>query len=71
VLTEGTFFINHWFATIERKPKTLIPIGYVGVIVSYYGKVGRDLTEKSYRYGEQVDPSEPRGIEKRFALFNV
>jgi hypothetical protein len=35
VLTDGTFFINRWFATIEKKPKSLIPIGYVGVIVSY------------------------------------
>jgi uncharacterized membrane protein YqiK len=37
VLTDGTFFINRWFATVEIKPKTLIPIGYVGVVVSYYG----------------------------------
>jgi len=35
VLTDGTFFINRWFATIEKKPKTLIPIGYVGVIISF------------------------------------
>jgi hypothetical protein len=33
VLTDGTFFINRWFATIEKKPKTLIPIGYVGDIL--------------------------------------
>ena len=63
VLTDGTFFINRWFATIEKKPKTLIPIGYVGVIVSYYGKTGQDLTGKSFRYGEQVDPGE-RGVWK-------
>ena len=37
VLTDGTFFINRWFATVEVRPKTLIPIGYVGVVVSYYG----------------------------------
>ena len=29
MLTDGTFFINRWFATIELQPKTLIPIGYV------------------------------------------
>ncbi len=63
VLTDGSFFINRWFATIEKKPKTLIPIGYVGVIVSYYGKAGQDLTGKSFRYGEQVDPGE-RGVWK-------
>src|SRR5262249_31790492 len=42
VLTDGTFFVNRWFATIEMRPKTLIPIGYVGVVVSYYGKLGQD-----------------------------
>ena len=63
VLTDGTFFVNRWFATVEKKPKTLIPIGYVGVIVGYYGKAGQDLTGKSFRYGEQVDPGE-RGVWK-------
>ena len=37
VLTDGTFFINRWFGTVEIKAKTLIPIGYVGVVVSYHG----------------------------------
>jgi uncharacterized membrane protein YqiK len=63
VLTDGTFFINRWFATVDKPPKTVIPIGYVGVIVSYYGKAGQDLTGKSFRYGEQVDPGE-RGVWK-------
>ena len=35
-LTDGTYFINRWFATIEMMPKTVVPIGYVGVVVSYY-----------------------------------
>ena len=64
VLTDGTFFINRWFATIELKPKTLIPIGFVGVVVSYYGAPGEDTTGASFRYGEQVDPGS-RGVWKR------
>ncbi len=64
VLTDGTFFINRWFATVEIQPKTLIPIGYVGVVVSYYGIIGRDLTGDAFRYGEQVEPGE-RGVWKR------
>jgi uncharacterized membrane protein YqiK len=64
VLTDGTFFINRWFATVEIQPKTLIPIGYVGVVVSYYGVIGRDLTGDAFRYGEQVEPGE-RGVWKR------
>jgi uncharacterized membrane protein YqiK len=36
-LTDGTYFINRWFATVDLVPKTIVPIGYVGVVVSYYG----------------------------------
>src|SRR5260370_23260140 len=58
VLTDGTFFINRWFATVEIKPKTVIPIGYVGVVVSYYGQAGQDTTGEAFRYGEQVEHGE-------------
>jgi len=61
VLTDGTFFINRWFATVEMRPKTLIPIGYVGVVVSYYGGKGEDTTGEGFRYGEQV-ASGQRGV---------
>jgi uncharacterized membrane protein YqiK len=64
VLTDGTFFINRWFATVEIGAKTLIPIGYVGVVVSYYGRRGEDLTGESFRYGEQVEHGD-RGVWKR------
>jgi uncharacterized membrane protein YqiK len=64
VLTDGTFFINRWFATIETRPKTLIPIGYVGVVVSYYGNKGQDTTGEGFRYGEQVEPGQ-RGVWKQ------
>src|SRR5262249_1993305 len=30
-LTDGTYFINRWLASIEVIPKTVVPIGYVGV----------------------------------------
>jgi uncharacterized membrane protein YqiK len=61
VLTDGTFFINRWFGTVEIKAKTLIPIGYVGVVVSYHGAAGDDTTGESFRYGEQVE-SGHRGV---------
>jgi len=63
VLTDGTFFINRWFATVELRPKTVIPIGYVGVVVSYYGSKGEDLSGSTFRYGEQVEPGH-RGVWK-------
>jgi uncharacterized membrane protein YqiK len=61
VLTDGTFFINRWFGTVEIKAKTLIPIGYVGVVVSYHGMTGVDTTGESFRYGEQVETGH-RGV---------
>lgn len=64
VLTDGTYFINRWFATIELKPKTLIPIGYVGVVIGYFGGDGTDVTGANFRYGEQVE-SGRRGVWKQ------
>ncbi len=64
VLTDGTYFINRWFATVELRPKTLIPIGYVGVVISYYGQNGEDVTGAGFRYGEQVSRGQ-RGVWKQ------
>jgi uncharacterized membrane protein YqiK len=63
-LTDGTYFINRWFATVERIPKTVVPIGYVGVVVSYYGRIGRDLSGDAFRHGERVAEGE-RGVWER------
>ncbi|HEV3145690.1 MAG TPA: SPFH domain-containing protein [Gemmataceae bacterium] len=60
-LTDGTYFINRWFATVELKPKTVVPIGYVGVVVSYYGRLGKDLSGEAFRHGERVAEGE-RGV---------
>jgi uncharacterized membrane protein YqiK len=61
VLTDGTFFINRWFATIEIQAKTLVPIGYVGVVISYHGAEGDDVSGEAFRYGEQVEEGQ-RGV---------
>ncbi|MGD9722701.1 MAG: SPFH domain-containing protein [Pirellulales bacterium] len=53
-LTDGTYFINRWFATVETIAKTVVPIGYVGVVVSYFGQIGRDLSGTAFRHGERV-----------------
>jgi uncharacterized membrane protein YqiK len=54
VLVEGTYYINRLFATIEMIPKTVIEVGNVGVVVSYTGEAGEDLSGKEYRHGELV-----------------
>jgi uncharacterized membrane protein YqiK len=55
VLTDGTYYINRLFATVEYRPKTVVPIGFVGVVVSFYGEKGKDTTGDDYRHGELVD----------------
>ena len=65
-LTDGTYFINRWFASIQMMPKTIVPIGYVGVVVSYYGPIGTDISGEGFRHGERVARGE-RGVwEKPF-----
>jgi uncharacterized membrane protein YqiK len=63
-LTDGTYFLNRWFTTVEMVPKTVVPIGYVGVVVSYYGRVGRDTSGEAFRHGERVAEGE-RGVWER------
>lgn len=54
VLIDGTYYINRLFATVEFRPKTVVPIGFVGVVVSFFGKEGVDTTGVDYRHGELV-----------------
>ncbi|MES2115168.1 MAG: SPFH domain-containing protein, partial [Pseudomonadota bacterium] len=61
VLVEGTYFINRLFATVEFIKKTVIPVGYVGVVVSYTGRKGADLSGTEYSHGELVE-SGCRGV---------
>lgn len=61
VLVEGTYYINRLFATVEVIPKTIIEVGQVGVVVSYTGSVGRDITGEQYKHGELVKQGE-RGV---------
>jgi uncharacterized membrane protein YqiK len=55
VLVEGTYYINRLFATVEFIRKTIIPVGYVGVVVSYTGRKGADVSGKEYSHGELVE----------------
>ena len=54
VLTDGTYYINRLFATVEYRAKTVVPIGFVGVVVSFYGAQGVDTTGSDYKHGELV-----------------
>ncbi len=61
VLVEGTYYLNRLFATVEMIPKTVIEVGTVGVVVSYTGEAGEDLSGTEYRHGELVRKGQ-RGV---------
>ena len=61
VLVEGTYYVNRFFATVEMIKKTIVEVGNVGVVVSYTGETGADLSGKEYRHGEMVERGK-RGV---------
>jgi uncharacterized membrane protein YqiK len=54
VLVEGTYYLNRLFSTVQLIPKTTIEVGTVGVVISYTGEIGADLSGLEYRHGELV-----------------
>ncbi len=61
VLVEGTYYINRLFATVEVVPKTVVDVGQVGVVVSYVGSLGTDVSGIDYKHGELVEQGS-RGV---------
>ncbi|MBN1370822.1 MAG: hypothetical protein JW987_02590 [Anaerolineaceae bacterium] len=61
VLVEGTYYLNRLFATVEMISKTIVEVGFVGVVISYTGGVGEDLSGVEYRHGELVGTGK-RGV---------
>src|SRR6185436_7772101 len=57
VLLSGSWNLNPWFVQVELIPMTEIPIGYVGVVVSYVGKEHMDVSGDAFTHGDLV----PRG----------
>ncbi len=61
VLVEGTYYLNRLFATVELIPKAVVEVGTVGVVVSYTGDTGEDLSGDAYGHGELVERGQ-RGV---------
>jgi uncharacterized membrane protein YqiK len=61
VLVEGTYYLNRLFATVDLRPKTIIDVGSVGVVISYIGGKGADVSGEAYTHGELV-PVGCRGV---------
>lgn len=54
VLLAGKWFINPWFAEVKTVDMTEIPVGSVGVVVSYVGEKGQDTSGDSFTHGNIV-----------------
>src|SRR6202012_4831640 len=63
VVVEGTWYINRLFATVEAVPKSVIPVGNVGVVIFYPGPKTADVSGELYRHGELVENGS-RGVWK-------
>lgn len=55
VLLSGNWNINPWFARVESVAMTSIPIGYVGVVISYVGKEHIDISGAEFKHGDLVE----------------
>lgn len=54
VILAGSYNLNPWAIQIEEIPMTEIPIGFVGVVISYVGQEGRDLSGVEFKHGNIV-----------------
>lgn len=58
VILAGSYYLNPWFALVEQIKMTEIPIGYVGVVISYVGSEGKDLSGTEFKHGNIVSKGE-------------
>ncbi len=54
VILAGSYYINPWAVQIEERVMTEVPIGHVGVVISYIGEDGKDVTGDTFRHGNIV-----------------
>jgi uncharacterized membrane protein YqiK len=55
VILSGSWNLNPWFIQIEQVPMTEIPIGYVGVVISFVGHKTEDISGESFTHGSLVN----------------
>ena len=54
IMLAGTYNINPWFCEIEEHPLFEVPIGHVGVVVSFVGDDARDISGAEFTHGNIV-----------------
>jgi len=55
ILLSGTWNLNPWFAQVEQTPMVQIPIGYVGVVISFVGGAHVDVSGIEFKHGDLVN----------------
>jgi uncharacterized membrane protein YqiK len=55
ILLSGTWNLNPWFVQVEQVPMVQIPIGYVGVVISFVGQAHLDVSGAGFKHGDLVD----------------
>ncbi len=55
VLLSGTWNLNPWFVQVKQVPMVQIPIGYVGVVISYVGQAHVDVSGVEFKHGDLVE----------------
>lgn len=55
VLLSGSWNLNPWLVQVEQVPMTAIPIGYVGVVISFVGKAHIDVSGTKFKHGDLVN----------------
>src|SRR5437667_1284296 len=56
VLLSGTWNLNPWFAQVEQVPMVQIPIGNIGVVISFVGQAHVDVSGVEFKHGDLVNP---------------
>jgi uncharacterized membrane protein YqiK len=56
VILSGSWNLNPWFVQVEQVPMTEIPIGYVGIVISFVGKPHEDISGVEFKHGDLVNP---------------
>ncbi|MCP6759563.1 MAG: flotillin family protein [Fischerella sp. CENA71] len=55
ILLSGSWNLNPWFVQVEQVPMTEIPIGYVGVVISFVGMAHEDVSGAAFTHGNLVN----------------
>ena len=55
ILLSGTWNLNPWFVQVEQVPMVQIPIGYVGVVISFVGAAHEDVSGVEFKHGDLVN----------------